>query len=43
MGVAVGSTEENFRIFRLWDLWRVREKAHPTFDCNGENHTLRAK
>lgn len=41
--VAVGSKEANFPIFRLWDMWTVREKADPTVECNGKNHILRAK
>lgn len=33
--VAMG-IKEAFSIFRLWDMWTVREKAEPTFECNGK-------
>lgn len=42
MEIAVKSNEADFPIFRLWDMWPVREKADPTFECNEENHILRA-
>lgn len=34
----VGSKEDNFPIVSLWDTWTMREKADPTFECDGENH-----
>lgn len=37
---AVRSKEANFPIISLWDTWTMREKADPTFDCDGENHIL---
>lgn len=38
--VAEGSKKANFPISRLWDMWIVREKVDPIFECNGENHIL---